>query len=478
MVESRERTQVHPISHEARTPLPRPGDVLVGKYRVERVIGEGGMGVVVAARHIELDDHVAIKFLLPEIAQKSDVLARFLSEAKAARRIRSEHVAKVTDVGVLPDTGTAFMVMEYLEGEDIGKILDRDGPFRPSLAVEYVLQACEALAEAHAAGIIHRDIKPSNLFLVRRADGAPCIKVLDFGVAKMGPGSGGSPSLTCTRAMIGTVVYAAPEQLESAKAADARSDIWSLGVTLYELLTGTFPFPTDDFASIVAHVLAFPPRPLLEVAPHLPIGLAALIERCLAKSPAARPADLAELAQELAVFGEGGSERSASTIQNILSTNPHTPGAQSTGQRVAPLPRPPSQPSQSFLRLKLKQRLGLGLGAVAVLLFGGSIALRGLLQEPRLPSRSSNSNSDRSSNAIAIRSSEAPPRSSAFESPSAAPVEVRVAPAPASNSSPISTSPAKLAPEARPKAAAPRPMASARKTRVPAHASDNPFGGF
>jgi serine/threonine protein kinase len=167
---------------------PKPGIVVAGKYRVERVIGEGGMGVVVAATHVELDQHVAIKFLLPEAMRHGAVVERFLREAKVAAKVKSEHVARVTDVGKVEPSGVPFIVMEYLEGSDLGALIDASGRLPLDEACEIGLQACEALAEVHAAGIVHRDLKPSNLFVTRRSDGSPCLKLLDFGISKLAVG--------------------------------------------------------------------------------------------------------------------------------------------------------------------------------------------------------------------------------------------------------------------------------------------------
>src|SRR4051794_2316718 len=160
------------------------GDILAGKYQVERVLGVGGMGVVVSAKHLTLGERVAIKFLLPQALARTDVVKRFLQEGQAAARLRSEHVARVHDVGTLED-GAPFLVMEYLDGHDISQVIRDKGPLSVESAVDYVLQACEALAEAHAIGIIHRDLKPSNLFLIKRLDGTPSIKLIDFGISKV-----------------------------------------------------------------------------------------------------------------------------------------------------------------------------------------------------------------------------------------------------------------------------------------------------
>ncbi len=170
----------------------REGDILAGKYRVERVLGIGGMGVVVAAHHMQLDERVALKFLLPEALGNAEAVARFAREARAAVKIKSEHVARVTDVGTLPN-GAPYMVMEYLEGGDLAAWIKQRGALPVEQAVEFVLQTCIAVADAHALGIIHRDLKPANLFCVRRSDGQLSIKVLDFGISKMTDVSGSAP---------------------------------------------------------------------------------------------------------------------------------------------------------------------------------------------------------------------------------------------------------------------------------------------
>ncbi|HVJ20233.1 MAG TPA: serine/threonine-protein kinase, partial [Polyangiaceae bacterium] len=218
----------------AETAPVREGDLLAGKYRVERVIGVGGMGVVVAARHLHLDVRVALKFLLPSLKQDGEIVARFLREGQAAARIKSEHVGRIMDVGSFDD-GSPYLVMEYLEGRDLAAELASRGRLSVAEAVAHVLQALEALAEAHQSGIVHRDLKPSNLFLTRRADGSALIKVLDFGISKAAFGEGGEAVLTRSQGIMGSPQYMSPEQIRSAKRVDQRSDIWSTGVILHEL---------------------------------------------------------------------------------------------------------------------------------------------------------------------------------------------------------------------------------------------------
>jgi serine/threonine-protein kinase len=301
-----------------------PGDVLAGKYRVERVVGKGGMGMVVAAMHLQLDKRVALKFLLPEVAQNPELVARFGREARAAGKIESEHVAKVLDVGTL-DGGAPFMVMEYLEGSDLAKVVKTRGALPGQEAIDYVLQACEALAEAHVAGIVHRDLKPANLFLTKRADGSACIKVLDFGISKIALAGDGEQGMTQTSAMMGSPNYMAPEQLKSARNVDPRTDIWALGMVLYELLTGEVAFKAETVPELYVHILQSPPTPLRARRPDAPPQMEAIVLRCLEKEPARRFANVAELA---AALGELAPQARASVerITRVIATQKPPPG--------------------------------------------------------------------------------------------------------------------------------------------------------
>jgi serine/threonine protein kinase len=290
------------------------GDVVARKYRIDRVLGEGGMGVVVAATDMQLDRRVAIKFLLPEALVSPDVVTRFSREARAAAKIQSEHVARVIDVGQL-ETGAPYMVMEYLEGSDLAERLRSPPGVSPSDAARYVLQACEALAEAHAAGIVHRDLKPANLFLAQQPDRSVSVKVLDFGISKAPVGTGG---ITSTQAVMGSPHYMSPEQLVSAKYVDHRSDVWSLGIVLYEALAGSPPFTGDTMPEIVAKILQSPLPSLRALRPDVPAELEHVIARCAAKDPSARFADVAELARALVPFAPDAA-RSADRATRILS---------------------------------------------------------------------------------------------------------------------------------------------------------------
>ena len=278
------------------------GDLIAGKYEVERVLGEGGMGVVLAAHHRELDRKVAIKLLLPELAAVGMAAERFRREARASARIRGEHVCQVIDVGSL-DNGVPYMVMEYLEGHDLATELELRGKLPYAEAVSYVLQACDAVAAAHAEGVIHRDLKPANLFLERCADGSRRIKVLDFGVSKsLLETHSGASALTQTSNLLGSPLYMSPEQLDSAKGADARSDIWSLGVVLYELISGKTPFDGESIAQLVTAVLQATPRSLHEHTPDVPAQLEAVVERTLRRPREERFRNVAELALALKPF--------------------------------------------------------------------------------------------------------------------------------------------------------------------------------
>ena len=284
------------------------GDIVAGKYRVERVLGQGGMGVVVAARHIDLDQPVALKFILPHALAGKGNVERFMREARAAVRLKSEHIAKVYDVG-RDGEDRPFMVLELLEGMDLAKLTKSKGALPVPDAIEYVLQACEALVEAHAAGIVHRDLKPQNLFVTRRLNGTPLLKVLDFGIAKaFGPGAVGQMALTDSAAIIGSPLYMAPEQMRSARAAEVRSDIWALGVILYELLGGQLPFDGETVTEVCIRVVNEQPVALLELRPALDPAIIAIVMRCLEKEPELRYHNVSALAAALEPFSRSAKQ--------------------------------------------------------------------------------------------------------------------------------------------------------------------------
>jgi len=297
------------------------GQVLAGKYRIERVLGEGGMGVVVEAHDLGLERRVAIKFLLPDFIKHAEAKARFTREARAAAKIQSEHVARVIDVSTL-ETGAPYMVMEFLEGADLAQTIETSGPLSVEDTALYVIQACEALAEAHAHGIVHRDLKPANLFLAQQAGGSCKIKVLDFGISKVltatDPGLLGS--LTRTSSMMGSPLYMSPEQMKSARDVDHRTDIWALGVITYEALTGTPPFLGGSIPEISAKILLEDPRPLSEILPNVPQALSDLTARALSKQPDQRFANVADLAMALLPFAPMRARGNVERIVHVLKS--------------------------------------------------------------------------------------------------------------------------------------------------------------
>ena len=294
-----------------------PGQVLGGKYRVDRVLGAGGMGMVVAATHLQLDERVAIKFLLPEALQNQEAVARFGREARAAVKIRGEHVARVIDVGSF-DNGAPFMVMEHLDCRDLSALIEERGALPPADAVDAVLQALEALAEAHALGIVHRDLKPANLFLTRRPDGTPSVKVLDFGISKVTNASASDNAMTKTSAIMGSPLYMSPEQMTASRDVDARTDIWAIGVVLYELLSGRAPFRAETLPEICGLILTASPPAIRNFSPATPEQLQNVVLRCLEKDRARRFQSVSELAQALAPFGSRATSRSVERISRIL----------------------------------------------------------------------------------------------------------------------------------------------------------------
>ena len=310
------------------SPAVRIGEILAGKYRVERVLGVGAMGVVIAATHVDLHELRAIKMMLPSMLGDTEGVERFLREARAVSKLRSRHVAAVYDVGRF-DTGAPFIVMEHLEGSDLKSVLNQRGVLSPEDAAAYVSEACEALSEAHAAGIIHRDIKPANLFLATRAGYAPTIKLLDFGIAKMASAEGAPAAMEMTRTneILGTPLYMSPEQMRSMRNADARSDVWSLGVILYRAVTGKVPFTGETMTEVCIAVLGDTPALPSALRPDLPPGFDAVILGCLEKDPARRIASAAALATALAPFVSASARAPLSSV----ATAPALPAVASAG---------------------------------------------------------------------------------------------------------------------------------------------------
>jgi serine/threonine-protein kinase len=268
----------------------------IGAFEVERMLGSGTMGVVVAARHVERGEPVAIKVMHAGFTRDPQFRERFVREGKTARVLKSEHIVRVIDVGVLP-TGQPYIVMERLSGIDLDALLEARGPLPIRFVVDAVLQACSALSEAHGVGIVHRDLKPSNFFLVDGPGGAQTIKILDFGIAKTEMFRG--PELTVATVTLGSPPYMSPEQIKSSKDVDQRADIWSLGVTIFELLTGELPFYGETLGEIAGAILRDPPRPIEGFKSDVQPALAAVIARCLTKERDQRYGTVEELAAEL-----------------------------------------------------------------------------------------------------------------------------------------------------------------------------------
>lgn len=355
----------------------RQGEVLNGKYRVDRVAGEGGMGFVVAALHLGLDEPVALKFLHPECSRDELLVQRFRREARNAIKIKSDHVVRVMDVDSLP-SGDPFMVMELLEGEDLAHVVAAEGALPATRAVDHILEACEALSFAHSMGIVHRDLKPSNLFLSKRADGSTCLKVLDFGISKaLKGGLGESFCLTKKQEIFGSPMYMPPEQLESAADVDTRADIWSVGVILFELLTGSPPFQAKSLAMLCTRIMQGPTPSILEARPELPAALDEAVARCLKRERKERWQHISEFVQAIKPFSSKGTEPAVS---------PHGPEKVAvkllveTMEPASSLTQPPpgGVSHDGIRRLKW-----LGATAAAVLVAGGVVAA--LAYRPGLP---------------------------------------------------------------------------------------------
>jgi serine/threonine protein kinase len=371
----------------ADSELPTAGDVLAGKYRLEGIIGRGGMGVVFAAQHVVLGQRVAVKVLAEVNEPGSKARERFVHEARAAARIESEHVARVVDAGTT-DRGAPFMVMELLEGSDLATLASRERlPLRD--VIDYVLQALEGIAHAHAAGIVHRDLKPANLFLARRPDGTSRIKILDFGISKATNAFAAPSSMTTTSALLGSPYYMSPEQIRSARTVDARADIWAIGVMLHELLTGKVPFEGETVGELFAAILEQPPTPLRALRADAPEELERTVLRCLAQRADARFPHVAELAEALAPFGSAGSAAMVAAIRAALgdaanaarvsapppSTVSAAPAVVALGAQTASSWADDRRQGSSDLRARVSYAAGgalvAAMGLAAFALFGG-----------------------------------------------------------------------------------------------------------
>jgi eukaryotic-like serine/threonine-protein kinase len=325
-----------------------PGSIFIDKYKIERQIGEGGMGKVFLATHVQLADQVAIKVLHREMTTRTDLVDRFLREARASVKLKTEHVVRILDADRSPD-GLPYIVMEYLDGSDLNAMFHRRGALPIGEVVDYMLQTCEAMAEAHAQALVHRDIKPANLFVAQRSDGTPLVKVLDFGISKT---LDRELQLTSSQAMLGTPAYMSPEQLRASRDVDTRTDLWSLGVVMFELLTGAQPFDAPTFGELVIQVVTQPAPP---VPGNIPRGLGAAISRCLQRDAAARFQTVGELAAAIAPFA---SNRAA--------------GA-NVAQRAATILKHRSQPVLPIAELTAAAQEALATGATTEMTSNGAV---------------------------------------------------------------------------------------------------------
>jgi serine/threonine-protein kinase len=357
--------------------VPEIGSTMLEKYRIERVVGRGGMGVVMEAWHLQLDERVAIKFLLPELGANEEAIARFEREARALFKIKSEHVCRVLDVGKLDGVGGGpgipYMVMEYLEGQDLAAVLSSRRGLPIDVSVSWALQTCQALAEAHSRGIVHRDLKPENLFLSERRDGTGCIKLLDFGLSKVAEEQGERAprkrKLTSHQRVMGTPNYMSPEQWQSARDVGPAADQWAVGIILYELVAGVPPFDAEQMAQICSKVLHEPTPSLSDMRSDVPAGLDLGVRKSLEKRPDQRYSNIGTFAVALARFGGRGAvaeaERSLSMLKKAPDRSSQLPivvvpsssdsGAES--DMLATVPVPPSfDPEAAIAAAKAKPK--------------------------------------------------------------------------------------------------------------------------
>ncbi len=310
------------------------GQIVARKYRVGELIAVGGMGVVHAGTHLELGHTVAIKCVRADCASSGEVVRRFLNEARVAASLRSDHVAKVFDAGWTPD-GVPYIVMEHLQGRDLATQLVESGALPVRDAVRYILEACDALEEAHRAGLIHRDVKPENLFIVEHSNGKTALKLLDFGVSTHFRPASGSRRMTAGGHSVGSPNYMSPEQMTSPRDTDQRTDIWSLGAVLYELLTGVRAFDGETVPMICSAVLSTEPAPISKLRPEVSPALERIVQKCLERDRERRFESVALLKEALQPYAAPDARDPASN--SMTQTARRIPSEASTSESMAPV---------------------------------------------------------------------------------------------------------------------------------------------
>lgn len=405
------------------------GEVFAGKYVIERELGAGGMGVVMAARHQQLGQTVAIKLLAVPPSALSYAVGRFKAEAHVAAALRSEHIARVMDADV-DDKGRHYIVMEYLQGMDLARLLRESGPLPIGDAVGYILQACEGIAEAHSLGIVHRDLKPENLFVTRRKDGSPVVKVLDFGISKMLSNDlRPEHAVTPRGALMGSPLYMSPEQLRGPSDVSPQSDIWGLGVILYELLTDKIPFSGSQLPEVVAAVLSSPPAPVESLRPDVPAELAAAIAKALQKEASARFGDVSELARALGAWAPAWASdcvARASRTLGIPAVDARLSGDSRPIAEISTLTPPPVAVATPAPAQPRRKGAAIAAAVAVIAIASGALLLRG-------------GGADAPPAASAPVAPVAPARTAAAPAPAAPPIETVVSPPKAPSARPAAS---------------------------------------